>query len=90
MAKGKRGHKEESTETKRVVSLETQIEVTGDIIKRFERDLKRSSFKVITPYQLAQAYSIRISTARKLLRFAAKKGLIRLYSGGRNPIYIKA
>lgn len=90
MAKGKRGHKEEITETKRVVSLETQIEVTGDIIKKFERDLKRGSFKVITPYQLAQAYSIRISTARKLLRVVADKGLIKLYSGGRNPIYIKA
>lgn len=90
MAKGKRGYKEESTETKRVLPLETQIEVTGDIIKRFERDLKRGSFKVITPYQLAQAYGIRISTARKLLRVVAEKGLIKLYSGGRNPIYIKA
>ena len=90
MAKGKRGHKEETTETKRVVSLETQIEATGDLIKRFERDLKRGSFEIITPYQLAQAYSIRISTARKLLRIANEKGLIKLYSGGRNPIYVKA
>ncbi len=90
MAKGKRGRKEEPTETKRIVSLEAQIEVTGDIIKRFERDLKRGSFKVITPYQLAQIYSIRISTARKLLRAVAEKGLIKLYSGGRNPIYVKA
>ncbi|NPA98384.1 MAG: 30S ribosomal protein S25e [Crenarchaeota archaeon] len=90
MARGKKGRKEETTETKRIVSLETQIEVTGDIVKRFERDLKRGSFKVITPYQLAQAYSIRISTARKLLRIASEKGLIKLYSGGRNPIYIKA
>ncbi len=90
MARGKKGRKEEATETKRIVSLETQIEVTGDLVKRFERDLKRGSFKVITPYQLAQAYSIRISTARKLLRIACEKGLIRLYSGGRNPIYIKA
>ncbi len=90
MAKGKRGRKEEPAETKRIVSLEAQIEVTGDIVKRFERDLKRGTFKVITPYQLAQAYSIRVSTARKLLRAAAEKGLIKLYSGGRNPIYVKA
>jgi len=38
---------------------------------------------------LALQYSIKISTARKLLKIANKQGLIKLYSGGRRtPIYI--
>jgi small subunit ribosomal protein S25e len=68
---------------------ESQISVTKELIKRLERDLKKGAFTVITPHTLAQTYEIRISTARKLLREAAQKGLVVLYSGGRTPIYIK-
>ena len=60
-----------------------------DVMKRLERDLKRGTFKVLTPYTLAQAYNIRISTAKKALREAARRGLLVLYSGGRTPIYVK-
>ena len=89
MAKGKKRETEtQPTETKKV-SLATQIEVTPELLKRLERDLKRNAFTVLTPYTIAQAYEIRISTAKKLLREAAKKNLVVLYSGGRTPIYIK-
>ncbi len=67
----------------------TILDVPNELLKRLERDLKKGAFKVLTPYTLAQAYEIKISTAKKLLRLAAKKGLIILYSGGRTPIYIK-
>ncbi len=67
----------------------SQIDVTNELLKRLERDLKRNTYTVLTPYTIAQAYEIRISTAKKLLREAARKGLIALYSGGKTPIYIK-
>lgn len=87
MPKKKSTHTEETTQAK-AFSV-TQIDVTPDLLKRFERDLKRSAFNVITPYTLAQSYEIRISTAKKLLREASRKGLVTLYSGGRTPIYIR-
>ncbi len=87
MPKKKTTRTEESTQVK-AFSV-TQIDVTPDLLKRFERDLKRGSFNVVTPHTLAQSYEIRISTAKKLLREAARKGLVTLYSGGRTPIYIR-
>ncbi len=86
--KAGRGHgtSEESTPK---TTLITQISVTSELLKRLERDLKKGAFKVLTPYTVAQAYNIRISTAKKLLREAVRKNLIVLYSGGRTPIYIK-
>jgi len=90
MAKGKKRRREEPQETTTRVSLAGQIDITPELVKRLERDLKRNTFNVLTPYTLAQSYNIRISTAKKLLREVAKKGIITLYSGGRNPIYIKA
>ncbi len=92
LAKGKRGKRKEEVEettTSKGFALVSQIELTKDVIKRLERDLKRGAFKVLTPYTLAQAYNIRISVARKALREATKKGLLVLYSGGRTPIYVK-
>ena len=91
MAKGKRGRerKEESTPSHKGFTLVSQIELSKDVMKRLERDLKRGTFKVLTPYTLAQAYNIRISTAKKALREAARRGLLVLYSGGRTPIYVK-
>lgn len=84
-----RGKPIEPTPTTRTVPLASQIEFSEDMLKRLERDLKRGVFKVITPYTLAQAYSIRISAAKKILREASKRGILVLYSGGRTPIYIK-
>jgi small subunit ribosomal protein S25e len=78
-----------SEESAPKTTLVTQISVTPELLKRLERDLKKGVFKVLTPYTVAQAYNIRISTAKKLLREAARKNLIVLYSGGRTPIYVK-
>lgn len=91
MAKGKR-RKIETKEAGEApkISIASQIDLTPELIKRFERDLKRGAFNVLTPYTLAQTYNIRISVAKKLLREAASKKLLILYSGGRTPIYIKA
>lgn len=89
MTKGKKKGREEPQEATPRVSLAGQIDITPDLMKRLEKDLKRNIFNVLTPYTLAQSYNTRISTAKKLLREAARKGIITLYSGGRNPIYIK-
>ncbi len=89
MAKGKKGRTEPQPTESKKIPLVTQIEVTPELLKRLERDLKRNTFTVLTPYTIAQAYGIRISTAKKLLRQAAEKKLVVLYSGGRTPIYIK-
>ncbi len=89
MAKGKKVRTEPQPTESKKIPLATQIEVTLELLKRLERDLKRNAFTVLTPYTIAQAYGIRISTAKKLLRQAAEKKLVVLYSGGRTPIYIK-
>ncbi len=89
MTKGKRGRTEQQPTELKKIPLVTQIEATPELLKRLERDLKRNTFTVLTPYTIAQAYGIRISTAKKLLRQAAEKKLVVLYSGGRTPIYIK-
>lgn len=65
------------------------VEVTEDMIKRLERDVRRGVFKILTPYTVAQAYGIKISVAKKLLREAEKRGIIVLYSGGRTPVFVK-
>ncbi len=83
----KKREEAKSTPSKKV-SLEAQIEVSEEMFKRLERDLKRGTFNVLTPYTLAQAYNIRISTARKLLREAVKKKILILYSGGKTPVYV--
>ncbi len=90
MAKKKRKTVEEGREKpKTSLFSAAQVDVTSDLLKRLERDLKRNAFKVLTPYTVAQSYEIRISAAKKLLREAANRGLVVLYSGGRAPIYIK-
>ncbi|WFO75042.1 30S ribosomal protein S25e [Desulfurococcaceae archaeon MEX13E-LK6-19] len=91
MAKGKKAAKKggEQITTSKTVSLESKVEFTEDILKKLERDLKRNTFTVLTPYTLAQAYGIRISTAKKILRAAAERGILVLYSGGRTPVYVK-
>lgn len=70
-------------------SLGSKVEFSEELVKKLERDLKRNAFTVLTPYTLAQAYGIRISAAKKVLREAASRGLLKLYSGGRTPIYVK-
>ncbi len=92
MVKGKKVARKgggEQVATPKTVSLESKVEFTEDILKKLERDLKRNAFTVLTPYTLAQAYGIRISTAKKILREAAERGILVLYSGGRTPVYVK-
>uniref|UniRef100_A0A7C4HDT4 30S ribosomal protein S25e n=1 Tax=Staphylothermus marinus TaxID=2280 RepID=A0A7C4HDT4_STAMA len=65
------------------------VEISRELYDKFRKDIGKKTFKFITPYMLALQYSIKISTARKLLKIANKQGLIKLYSGGRRtPIYI--
>lgn len=92
MVKGKRESKKTVQSTQpatRVSSLGSKVEFSEELVKKLERDLKRNAFTVLTPYTLAQAYGIRISAAKKVLREAASRGLLKLYSGGRTPIYVK-
>ncbi|MET1160186.1 MAG: 30S ribosomal protein S25e [Thermoprotei archaeon] len=68
---------------------ETLLDVPAELVERLKRDVKKGFFKVLTPYSLAQAYDIKISLAKKLLRIGAQQGFLELYSGGRrSPIYI--
>ncbi len=92
MAKDKRsggGRGKEYVSEHKGFTTVSQIELSKDVMKKLERDLKRGTFRVLTPYTLAQAYNIKISTAKKALREAARRGLLVLYSGGRTPIYVK-
>ncbi|MCY0868410.1 MAG: 30S ribosomal protein S25e [Desulfurococcus sp.] len=67
------------------------FEPRGDLLKRIQASVSRGEVKYYTPYTLAQELNIRISTARKILREAARKGILKLYSGGRRaPVYIPA
>ncbi|OYT40804.1 MAG: 30S ribosomal protein S25e [Desulfurococcales archaeon ex4484_58] len=79
--------KREKREEKQQIQL--PLEIPSDLFNKLIKDLKRDDFKVLTPYTLAQIYNIKISLAKKLLREAVKHGLLKLYSGGRTPIYIK-
>jgi len=74
---------------KEVEVVELPLDVPRELYEKLVNDVKRGTFKVLTPYSLAKEYNIKISTARKLLRIAAKTGVIKLYSGGRRtPIYV--
>jgi len=70
-------------------AVELPIDIPVDVYEKFINDIEKSEQKVYTPYTIAQQYSIKISTARKMLREAVKRGVLKLYSGGRTPIYIK-
>ncbi len=83
----KRKTKEEK-EGKRKENIELPVEIPRDVYERFIRDVEKGAFKVLTPYTLAKEYDIKISLARKILRIAAKQGVVKLYSGGRTPIFI--
>lgn len=70
------------------VAAHSKVELSPEIIKKLERDVKKGAFTVITPYVLSSSYNIRVSVAKKVLRELASRGALILYSGGRNPIYI--
>lgn len=73
------------------IHLANIYQPTEDILKRLEKEVKKSDVKYYTPYTLANQLNIKISVARRILREAERKGILTLYSGGRRtPIYIPA
>ncbi|MEM0002353.1 MAG: 30S ribosomal protein S25e [Desulfurococcus sp.] len=67
------------------------FEPTEDILKRLKTAVSKQGVKYYTPYILAQELNIRVSVARKILREAERRGILKLYSGGRRaPIYVPA
>jgi len=87
---GRREREKTSVEEKRVVEvLEIPLDVPRELYDKLVNDVKRGAFKVLTPYSLAKEYNVKVSVARKLLKVAAKAGILKLYSGGRrSPIYV--
>ncbi|RLG80210.1 MAG: 30S ribosomal protein S25e [Thermoprotei archaeon] len=70
-------------------SVELPPDVPRELFEKLRRDVGKGALRALTPYSLAQEYGIKISTAKKLLREAARHGLLELYSGGRRtPIYL--
>ena len=62
-----------------------------DIVKKIESEVSKGNVKYYTPYTLAQALDIKISAAKRALREAVKRGILKLYSGGRrSPIFTPA
>ena len=62
-----------------------------DIVKKIESEISKGNVKYYTPYTLAQALNIKISVAKRALREAVKRGILKLYSGGRrSQIFIPA
>ena len=84
----KKGGREKEEKPKAEIAAHGKVEISSEVVKKFERDLKKGAFTVITPYVLASSYNIRVSVAKKVLRELESKGLVILYSGGRNPIYV--
>ncbi len=78
----------EQKKSRRTLSIELPLDVPRDLYERFVRDIEKGAFKVLTPYTLAKEYDTKISLARKILRIAAKQGVVKLYSGGRTPIFV--
>lgn len=71
------------------IHLANIYQPTEDILRRLEKEVKKSDVKYYTPYTLANQLNIKISVARKILREAEKRGILKLYSvGRRTPIYV--
>ena len=62
-----------------------------DIVSRIESEASKGIVKYYTPYTLAQTLNIKISAAKRALREATKRGILKLFSGGRrSPIFVLA
>lgn len=92
MAKGKKGKKKQQAPQKaRSITDQAMynVSVPDALLVRAEKDLVREVY--MTPYTVAQRYNVTISTARKLLRMLAEKGVLKLYSRNRrSPVYVPA
>ncbi len=61
--------------------------VPENVYKRIARDIRRE--KYVTPYMIAEKYSMTISLAKQVLRRLEKEGIVELYSPSRRaPLYI--
>ena len=61
--------------------------VPENLYKRIARDIRREKF--VTPYMIAEKYSMTVSLAKQVLRRLEREGLVELYSPSRRaPIYL--
>lgn len=61
--------------------------VPENVYKRIARDIRREKF--LTPYMLAERYSMTLSLAKQVLRRLEKEGLVKLYAPNRRaPLYV--
>jgi small subunit ribosomal protein S25e len=61
--------------------------VPENVYKRIARDIRREKF--VTPYMIAERYSMTLSLAKQVLRRLEKEGVVKLYSASRRaPLYI--
>ncbi|WP_440059072.1 30S ribosomal protein S25 [Thermogladius sp. 4427co] len=58
----------------------TSPDLNEDLIRKFERELKKMAQPYVTPYIVSQQLGVKVSTAKKLLRIAEEKGLIKIVS----------
>jgi small subunit ribosomal protein S25e len=78
--------------TKEAISVDYRYTAPiEDIVSKIESEVSKGTVKYYTPYTLALALNIKISAAKRALREATKRGILKLYSGGRrSPIFIPA
>jgi len=61
--------------------------VPENVVKRIARDIAREKF--VTPYMIAERYSMTISLAKQVLRRLEREGVVELYARNRRaPIYV--
>lgn len=61
--------------------------VPEDLVKRVRQEIVREKF--VTPYMLAERYSITISLARRVLKRLREEGVLELYEPSRRAsIYV--
>lgn len=76
---------EEKVEVSRELIHRTTIELE-DYIKRLKTEVEKGQVKYYTPFTLAQAYDIKVSDAKKVLREGVRLGILKVYSGGRRSV----
>ncbi len=61
--------------------------VPENIYRRIARDIRREKF--VTPYAIAEKYSMTISLAKQVLKRLESEGLVQLYAKNRRaPLYL--
>ena len=61
--------------------------VPENVVKRIAREVQREKF--VTPYMIAERYSMTISLAKQVLRRLEREGVVELYAKNRRaPIYV--